>query len=198
VKRCARRGVVIECRFVFATNRSARGTVRIGSKAAMGGGSRAMGGTAIHVARLFLGVCFLVFGGSKIFGGEFLSPGFVADWARKQIEEGHVYSFYVPFLENVVIPNGRVFAFAVAFGEFILGISLVSGALLRPFGFLGILLLTNIALCSVAPEPGASVSAILGGTLQFTSLILLLFVIATNAEAARARGGGKGKKKKEE
>lgn len=157
-----------------------------------------MGRLSIVIARMFLGICFLVFGGNKVFGGEFMAKGSLAAWSQKQIAEGHVFAFFRPFLETVVIPNDRLFAIAVAFGEFALGIALVAGVMLRPAGVLGILLVACIALSSTAPPAGATFSMILGGALQFAALACLLFIFAANADEKKSGSSSRSKKKEKE
>lgn len=154
-----------------------------------------MGRLSIHVARLFLGVCFLVFGGTNIFGGDFLARGHLAGWAQKQIAGGHVFPFYRTFLETVVIPNDHAFAILVAFAEFTLGIALVAGVFLGPAGVIGIVLIAAIGFASAAPPAGAGVSTALASTLTFASIMLLLLVISSSAEAKRAGAPSRGKKR---
>lgn len=157
-----------------------------------------MGRLSIVIARMFLGICFLVFGGNKVFGGEFMTKGSLAAWSQKQIAEGHVFAFYRPFLEKVVIPHDRIFAIGVAFGEFALGIALVAGVALRPAGVLGILLVTSICLSSAAPPPNAAFSVILGSVLQFAALALLMFIFAANADEKKSGSGSRSKKKEKD
>ncbi|MFN0152190.1 MAG: DoxX family membrane protein [bacterium] len=157
-----------------------------------------MGRISIVVARMFLGVCFLVFGGDKVFGGEFMAKGSLAAWSQTQLAGGKVFAFYRPFLENIVIPNDRLFAIAVAFGEFALGIALVAGVMLRPAGALGILLVASICFSSAAPPPNAEFSMILGSVLQFATLALLMFIFAANADDKKPGSGSRSKKKEKD
>lgn len=143
-------------------------------------------------ARIILGLMFLVLGGDKLVGGQFTSKGFLAGWATGQIAAGKALGFYQPFLQQVVVPNDWLFAWAIAIGEFVLGIALISGVLLRPMALLGALEVACIGAASAAPVPGASLAATVAGTLTFIPLILLLLTIAGEAEGDPLAGGGGG------
>lgn len=152
------------------------------------------------IARVVIGLYFLVFGGDKILGREFTAPGHLADWATTQIAEGHAFSFFRPFLEQVVIPNGRILSWVFAVAEFGLGLSLLSGLLLGPVALLGAIQVACIGFASGAPRSGAGLSEALAGTLTFVPLILLLLVISAENGAGPFRGGprGGGRSKKKE
>jgi uncharacterized membrane protein YphA (DoxX/SURF4 family) len=150
-------------------------------------------------ARIILGLMFLVYGGDKIFGGRFTAKGSLSAWATGQIAGGHVFAFYRPFLERVVIPNDALFAWCVALCEFFLGVALLSGVLLRLTAFLGALLIVLIGLGSAAPAAGASLAMTVGGIGQFLPLILLLLVVAAEAEGdplGGFGGGGSGRRRR--
>ncbi len=143
-------------------------------------------------ARIILGLVFLVLGGDKIFGGQFVAKGTIAGWVTSQAAAGHVFPFYQPFLERIVLPNDWLFAWLIALGEFALGIALISGVLLRIAAFLGAIEVALIGLGTAAPPAGASLATAVSGTLEFLPLILLLLVIAADAEGDPLAGGGRG------
>ncbi len=62
------------------------------------------------------------------------------------IESGRTIDWYVPFLENWVLPNAGLFAFLVTWGEFLTGISLTFGAATRFGAAVGMFLAVNYAL----------------------------------------------------
>jgi thiosulfate dehydrogenase [quinone] large subunit len=142
------------------------------------------------LVRIILGLVFLVLGGDKIFGGQFTSKGFLAGWITEQVASGHVAPFYRPFLETIVAPNDWLFAWIIAVGEFALGIALISGVLLRIAAVLGALEVAMIGLASAMPPAGATLAGAVAGTLQFLPLVLLLLVIAADAEVDPLAAGG--------
>jgi uncharacterized membrane protein YphA (DoxX/SURF4 family) len=155
------------------------------------------------LARIVLGLYFLVFGGDKIISGQFTAPTQLADWTAEQLAGGHAFPIVRPFLEEIVMPNGHLLSWVVAIAEFGLGICLLTGLLLGPAAALGAVLMAVIGFASTAPPPGAGLAATLGGTLQFVALILLLLMISADAErlslgrGGGGGGGGRGKKSKE-
>jgi hypothetical protein len=152
------------------------------------------------MARIIIGLYFVVLGGDKLIRGTFTAPHFLSDWATQQIAEGHAFSAFQPFLEQIVIPNGRIISWVFAGAEFALGIALISGVLIGPVALLGAVQVACILLASGKPAPGTALSTAIAGTLPFVPLMLLLLVIS--AEEARAMpriggGGGSRSKKKE-
>ena len=140
----------------------------------------------IALCRITVGGMFLVFGSSKIFqptafgGKSFVEffPGFV----QEAVTTGHPYFFWKPVLESVVLPNAALFAWAVAVGEFLLGISLVLGWFTRLSAFFGFLLLASIHFCKNPFATAGPFWSQVGGTLEQLPLALLLVVfVATSA-----------------
>lgn len=60
--------------------------------------------------------------------------------------------FYVPFLKHVVLPNVGLFAFLVAWGEFLTGVALFLGTLSRFGAGVGMFILLNYALRQGPPS----------------------------------------------
>ena len=79
----------------------------------------------------------------------------------KSQEGPDVTGWYASFLENSVLPNAKVFSFAVAYGELLVGLGLVVGLLTGIAAFFGALM---------------NVSFLLAGTLGMNPL---LFILAT-------------------
>jgi thiosulfate dehydrogenase [quinone] large subunit len=103
-------------------------------------------GWTVALARVAMGWIFLGYGWhDKIQDAGFV-PG-LADTLRKMAQTTAPV-FYRPFLERVVIPHSHAFALAVAWGEALLGISLLLGAFTNLASLLGILLMVNLYLAS--------------------------------------------------
>ncbi len=62
------------------------------------------------------------------------------------VESGRTIGWYVPFLENRVLPNAGLFAFLVTWGEFLTGVSITFGAATRLGAAVGIFLAINYSL----------------------------------------------------
>src|SRR5262245_66536185 len=106
------------------------------------------------LARIIIGLYFLVLGGDKLIRGDFTAPHFLSNWATQQIAEGHTFSAFQPFLEQVVIPNGRIISWVFAGAEFALGIALISGVFIGPVALLGGVQVACLPSGSGKPAPG--------------------------------------------
>lgn len=85
-----------------------------------------------------------------------------AKGALAKAQEGHdVTGWYAWFLENVTIPNARIFSFLVAWGELLVGLGLIVGLLTGIAAFFGGLM---------------NASYLLAGTVSSNPV---LFIIAT-------------------
>lgn len=108
---------------------------------------------ALAFLRIGVGVFFLIFGEYKVFGTRFTLGGGFQFWINKFLEGG-VYPFMAPVLRGFVLPHATPIAFAVAYGEMIIGLGLVLGILVRPASVGGFLLM--LALLFSADYPGAN------------------------------------------
>ncbi|MBW8349593.1 DoxX family protein [Bacillus sp. IITD106] len=82
--------------------------------------------------RIWLGVQWLQAGWHKAFGG-FDATGFLHGAIAKAGGEAPiVQGWYATFLENVALPNVKLFNFLIAWGEVLVGIGLIVGALTIP------------------------------------------------------------------
>lgn len=84
------------------------------------------------VVRVWLGVQWLQAGWGKVTGG-FDATGFLHGAVAKAGGEAPVVqAWYGAFLETVAIPNAKLFSVLVAWGELLVGIGLIVGALTIP------------------------------------------------------------------
>jgi thiosulfate dehydrogenase [quinone] large subunit len=81
----------------------------------------------ITLLRIYTGVFFLIYGWGKLRNPEFESG--LAGFVTSRLEDS--FGFFRPFLEAVVLPNKGLFAFAVSWGEFLIGIALIVGLATR-------------------------------------------------------------------
>src|SRR6202162_6367888 len=93
---------------------------------------------ALAVLRIGVGTFFLIFGEYKVFGTQFTLHGGFQFWINKFLQEGGAYPFMVPLLQSFVLPYATPIAFLVAYGELVIGISLVLGILVRPASIAGL------------------------------------------------------------
>ncbi|WLR41809.1 DoxX family protein [Bacillus carboniphilus] len=98
------------------------------------------------VVRLYLGYEWLTAGWEKI-TGEFDASGYLKGAIGKSTgEHPAVQGWYASFLENVALPNVGVFNFLVSWGEFLVGLGLILGALTIPALLAGAFMNLNFML----------------------------------------------------
>ena len=107
---------------------------------------------ALAFLRIGVGIFFLIFGEYKVFGRQFTLGGGFQMWINRFLEGG-VYPFMAPVLRGFVLPHATLIAFAVAYGEFCIGLGLVLGVLVRPASVGGLALM--LAMLFSADYPGA-------------------------------------------
>src|ERR1700753_3084572 len=93
--------------------------------------------TAIALLRIVVGLFFVVFGQYKVFGTQFTLHGGFERYIAGFIHSG-AYPFMAPVLRGILAHFATPMAFLVAYGELLIGISLVTGVLSRlasVFGF---------------------------------------------------------------
>ena len=85
-----------------------------------------------------------------ITGWSWLSRSDATTYLQKALQQamdsGNTFNFYQPFLEQIVMPNAALFVGLVAWGEFLTGLSLMSGTLVRFSSWVGVFLLLNYSL----------------------------------------------------
>jgi uncharacterized membrane protein YphA (DoxX/SURF4 family) len=103
-------------------------------------------GWTVALARGLTGWLFLQYGWfDKLRDDQFI-PGMAG--TLEKMARSSAFSFYRPFLEQVAIPQAQLFALLVGWGETLLGVSLLLGALVNLASTLGIFLMINIFLAS--------------------------------------------------
>ncbi|MBS4207040.1 DoxX family protein [Bacillus sp. FJAT-50079] len=120
------------------------------------------------IIRLYVGYAWLKAGWGKVTSDAWTGEnagaaiqGFVQGALAKSQEGADVTGWYASFLESVVLPNAKVFAFMVAYGELLVGLGLIVGLLTGIAAFFGGLM---------------NVSFLFAGTLSTNPL---LFILAT-------------------
>lgn len=120
------------------------------------------------IVRLYLGYAWLKAGWKKVNADAWTGEqsgaaiqGFVKGALVKAEEGKDVTGWYANFLEGVVLPNAKLFAYMVAYGEVLVGLGLILGLLTGIAAFFGGLM---------------NVSFLFAGTLSTNPL---LFILAT-------------------
>lgn len=97
------------------------------------------------LARVYLGVLWLLAGWGKVTGGGWIGEGTggavqgFAQGAMAQTTGEHpqVTQWYAGFLESVVLPNATLFSYLVVFGEIAVGLGLIFGLFTGIAAFFG-------------------------------------------------------------
>ena len=139
---------------------------------------------ALAVLRIAIGVLFLIFAQYKVFGTQFTLHGGFQFWINRFLEDG-AYPFMKPILKNFVLTHATPLAFFVAYGELAIGISLVTGILVRAASSFGIIFMLSLLFSSNYPGPQAPLWQYFGASLDHSVLALcfLTFLIG-RADAA--------------
>lgn len=94
----------------------------------------------LAVARVWLGYQWLMAGWGKV-AGEFSAVGFLRGAiANSQGERPLVQGWWAAFLENFALPNAALFEFMIAWGEVLVGLGLIFGALSLLAAFFGMVM----------------------------------------------------------
>jgi thiosulfate dehydrogenase (quinone) large subunit len=110
------------------------------------------GAQSLAALRIAVGILFVIFGESKVFGREFTLEGGFQSAVESFIQQGSAYPFMVNTLKTIVLPHARFLAFLVAYAELAIGLSLVSGVMVRTASVLSAIYMTAL-ICS-ASYPG--------------------------------------------
>jgi uncharacterized membrane protein YphA (DoxX/SURF4 family) len=128
---------------------------------------------AMAVARIAVGIMFIMFAQYKLLHRDFAHGGYekyVSGW----VQETSV-SFYKPFLrETLRYPVASAYAVAVA--ELLLGLSMVLGFAVRPFSVVGALFMLNLALATWVLPAGTPTWRYLGNQLDNIPMMLLFIL----------------------
>ena len=103
------------------------------------------------VVRLYMAWIWVPAGFEKVTSGEWLfSDGAaISGLVGKAIEDPGTPSWYVSFLQSVIVPNAGLFATLVALGELAVGLGLLVGLLTGIAAFFGVLMNANYVLSGV-------------------------------------------------
>ena len=107
---------------------------------------------ALALLRILIGVLFLIFGEYKVFGRQFTLGGGFEFWINRFLQDG-AYPFMMPVLRGLVLPHARPIAFLVAYGELAIGVSLVTGILVRLASGFGMVYMITLLFSSNYPGP---------------------------------------------
>jgi uncharacterized membrane protein YphA (DoxX/SURF4 family) len=119
----------------------------------------------LAIVRILLGVFFIVKGVIKMRNADFLYGGLMLALDAA----GRPFPFYEGVLSGYVDVHQRFFTYAIVFGQVVLGLSLVTGALVSLSAAAGALMLLNIALATSYGAPGRLATYLAG-----TVLLVLL------------------------
>lgn len=96
------------------------------------------------VVRLYLGYAWVTAGWGKVTNPKWVGAeagtgltGFINGAIGKAADGKDVSGWYASFLENMVLPNAKVFSYMVAFGELLVGLGLILGLLTGVAAFFG-------------------------------------------------------------
>ena len=133
---------------------------------------------ALAVLRISVGILFLIFGEYKVFGTQFTLHGGFQFWINRFLEGG-AYPFMKPVLKNFVLAHATPLAFLIAYGELAIGVSLVSGVLVRAASFSGLIYMLSLLFSSNYPGANAPFWQYFGASLDHSVLALcfLAFLI---------------------
>jgi uncharacterized membrane protein YphA (DoxX/SURF4 family) len=140
---------------------------------------------ALAALRIGVGIFFLIFGQYKVFGTQFTLGGGFQMWIHRFLEGGGYYPFMAPVLVKFVLPHATPIAFAVAYGEFCIGLGLVLGILVRPASVGGLALMLAMLFSADYPGPRAVFWQYFGASLDHSifALCFLAFLIGRADEA---------------
>ena len=132
---------------------------------------------ALAALRIAIGLFFVIFGEYKVFGSQFtLGGGFEA--YIKEFLRGGAYPFMIPILKGILEDCPTFVAFLVAYGEFLIGISLVCGVWSRVASVFGFLLMTAMGLSAGYPGPHAALWMYWGASLNWSVFALCFAALA--------------------
>lgn len=96
------------------------------------------------IIRLYVGYVWIKAGWGKLHNDAWVGEnggtaivGFVKGALEKSAQSHDVAGWYASFLENAVLPNSKVFAVIVAYGELLVGLGLIVGMLTGIAAFFG-------------------------------------------------------------
>ncbi len=128
-------------------------------------------------ARIAVGIMFLVFAQYKLLHTDFAREGY-QKWVTGFVQESSV-SFYKPFLRETLL-HPKLWAYATAAVELLIGLSMVGGFAVRPFSLVGALYMLNLTLATWNLPPGTPAWRYVGNELDHIPLLLLFLLFFTH------------------
>jgi thiosulfate dehydrogenase [quinone] large subunit len=132
---------------------------------------------AITVLRIVMGLFFTIFGEYKVFGTAFTLHGGFQNYIKGFLEGG-AYPVMIPVLRGILADFGTPMAFAVAYGEFLIGVSLLIGVWSRIASVFGFALMMAMWLSGGYPGPHAAFWMYWGASLNWSTFALCFLVLA--------------------
>jgi len=139
--------------------------------------SRDPNAVPLAVLRIAVGLFFTVFGEYKVFGTQFTLHGGFQEGIRGFLQDG-AYPFMVPVLNGILTHGATAVAFSVAYGEFLIGLSLLSGVFSRIASLFGFLLMVAMWLSGGYPGPKAVFWQYWGASLNWSVLAVCFVVLS--------------------
>ena len=131
---------------------------------------------AITLLRITIGLLFILFGQYKVFGTQFTLHGGFESTLRDFLHNG-AYPFMVPVLQAILAHAAIPMAFCVAYGELLIGISLLLGVLTRIASLFGLSLMLAMWLSGGYPGPHAAFWMYFGASLNWSILALCFLAL---------------------
>lgn len=128
------------------------------------------------IIRIVVGLFFVVFGQYKVFGTEFTLHGGFQKYVGGFLHDG-AFPFIVPLLRWILAHAATPMAFAVAYGELLIGIALVLGVMTRWAGFFGFLLMMAMWFSGGYPGAHAPFWQYWGASLNWSIFALCFLVL---------------------
>jgi thiosulfate dehydrogenase [quinone] large subunit len=129
----------------------------------------------LALLRVYTGIFFLYYGAGKLRRDDFADG--LAGFVNANLENS--FGFFRGFLEAVVLPNKALFAFAVSWGELLIGIALVLGIATRYAAIAGAVM---VAAFWFAKGQGFLAAQ------NHDSIWLVIFVVLAAGHAGRVMG----------
>ena len=121
--------------------------------------------------RIAVGVVFLIFGEYKVLGPQFRTGGGFQFWIQQFLAQG-AYPFMVSVLRGFVLPHATIIAFPVAYGELAIGLSLVSGLMVRSASLCDLVYMLTLLFSPNYPGAHAPFWQFFGASLDHLALAL--------------------------
>jgi len=145
---------------------------------------------ALALLRILIGVLFLIFGEYKVFGRQFTLGGGFEFWINRFLQDG-AYPFMMPVLRGLVLPHARPIAFLVAYGELAIGVSLVTGILVRLASGFGMVYMITLLFSSNYPGPHSPFWQYFGASLDHLvpAICFLVMIVGDSTAVWRVMSG---------